>query len=501
MTTAPNPNDTALSPAGRPPATGRELAAPTIEDTVSDLLAAAYSAAIGKQPTPAWLAGLETRYGLRGEPATLDAAGKIVGVTRERVRQVCARIEPLLLAASVPELQPALEVLAAQAPVAEPIGAVLAPLGLSRPDLSGKTLLRVLALVGESALDLVGTDLEVKAGWLVDTLESHVTAAVRVAHRHTSSYGMTTVEDVRQGLSTETHPVNAREVEVILRADPRVLWAGDWLWVDKPLTSEHHNAMVNTFRQVLSVISPQTVASLHDGLCRNQKFRNRDIIPPVAAVTEFLSQSSQFRVEGDLVEHLAPLDHHQVHGGVAATMIDVLLASTYRVMDRGSLMQAWEDAGVSPGTAGVFATYAEWMESPAPRVWGLRGANPSAAVVSELQADARTRRESEPHQASWTWTADGTIKVTVDVSTSARQSGTVILASLGQTIGQQRLKFLVGDEPAGELKVSSEHLWTWGWGPAFRAAGAKVGQVMQVELDLAAGSATVTLGGRELWRP
>ncbi len=478
----------------------RELAGQTIEDTVSSLLALAYKKATRRTPTAQWLAALEHRYGVHGDPATLEEAGRVVGVTRERVRQVTALLDRHIAGSWVPALVPALEAIVEHSPVPEPVGALLAPMGLARPTMTGKGLLRIVDLLGEPITALIDTDLERRDGWLVDARERQVTAAVRMAERHTSKYGMTTVEDLRQDLSTTHNAVDARDVEVVLRADPRVKWAGDWLWVDKPLTSEHHNSMVNIVRQVLAVISPQTITSLHEGLRRNQKFRRRDVVPPAAAMAAFLAACPLFRVDGDLVESVEPLDYHDVHGEVTASMIDVLMASTHKVMDRASLMDAWAAAGIAPGTAGVFTTYAEWMESPALNVWGLRGANPSPAVIAEIQADARTRRESEPHKAEWSWSTAGTIVVTVDVSTSARQSGTVSLPTLGDTIGQRRFALLVDGSRVGELRVSSDHLWTWGWGAVFAVTKAKVGQVLRAELDLAAETAVVTLGGREFWR-
>lgn len=480
--------------------TMRRLADQTVEDTVSSLIARAYRKATRNPPSAKWLAGLELRYGLHGDPGTLEDAGQVVGVTRERVRQVTARLDRLIAGSWVPALVPALEAVVEHSPVPEPVGALLAPMGLTRETMTGKGLLRIVEMLGDPITHLVGTDLERRDGWLVDVRERQVTAAVRMADRHTSKYGMTTVEDLRQDLSTAHRAAGARDVEVVLRADPRVRWAGDWLWVDKPLTSAHHNSMVNIFRQILSVISPQTVSSLHEGLRRNQKFRRRDVVPPAAAVAAFLEQCPLFRVNGDLVEPVEPLDYHEVHGPVAAAMIDVLMASTHKVMDRASLMDAWTAAGIAPGTAGVFTTYAEWMDSPALNVWGLRGANPSPAVVAEIQADARARRESEPHKVTWAWTAHGTVAVTLDVTTSARQSGTVSLPGLGETIGTKRLALVVDGARVGELRVSADHLWTWGWGPVFAATGARVGQVLRAELDLAAETATVVVGGRAVWR-
>lgn len=478
----------------------RPLLEQTIEESVSDLLAAAYAEVSRKQPSTAWLTALETRYGMYGTPSSLDDAGKVVGLTRERVRQVTSRMAPHLKGSWVPALVPALRAAVNGSPVPEPAGELLAPLGLAKPTLSGQSLLKVAELVALDMPTVLGTTLTVEDGWLLDVREREVLGAVQVAVRHTSKYGMTTVENIRQQLSTAAVPAQSRDVEIMLKSDPRVRWAGQWLWIDKPCTSEHDNSMVNTIRHILSVNSPQTVASLQEGLRRNQKFRKRDIVPPAEAMAVFIDASPHFTLTGDLVAPVQELDYHRELGLVTASMVDVLKASRWQVMDRASLFEAWEDAEIKPGTAGVWTTYAEWMENFALNVWGLRGATPSPAVIAEIQADAKTRRESEPRRTRWGWTAAGTVELVVDVSTPVRQSGTVTFRqNIGQTIGDQRLPVFVDGAEAGELKISADHVWTWGWGPALAATGAKVGDVLRMELDLSAGTATATLGGQELW--
>lgn len=479
----------------------RFLAGQALEESVSDLLAAAYERVTRKQLTDKWLEALEARYGLRGSPTSLDEAGKLAGVTRERVRQVTAKITPYMRDAWVPALIPALRVAIEGSPVPEPVGETLAPLGLSRAQLSGASLLGVAELVGVNMLATLGTRLEAAPGWLLDERERDVLGAVQIASRHTSKYGMTTVENIRQELSSADAPAEARDVEVVLASDARVRRAGLWLWLDKPCVSEHDNSMVNTIRHILAVNSPQTVASLQAGLRRNQKFRKRDIVPPTEAMAAFIDDSPHFTRAGELVEAVEELDYRKVLGPVAASMVDVLKASRWQAMDRASLMQAWEDAGVAAGTAGVWTTYSEWMDSFALNVWGLRGANPGAAVIAELQADAKSRRDSEPRRRRWKWTASGTVEILFDVSTSTRQSGTISLGeTLGQTVGEQRLRLLVDGADVGELRVSNTHLWTWGWGPAMAATGAQVGDVLCTELDLGTRTATVTRGGQEFWR-
>ncbi|CAL8973737.1 RNA polymerase sigma factor RpoD [Cellulomonas sp. T2.31MG-18] len=481
--------------------TAQFVLADTLEGAMDYLVWRTYIATFGRAPTPEWSEGVKARFGLNGPPATLEEAGKLVGVTRERVRQVTAKLEPKLRGRWLPQMVAVLRALVEQSPVAEPVGRQL-PAGLATLDLTAAQVLKFVELLNVDVAAVTGTTLKVGGGWLVDEREALVTDAARVASKHTSKFGMTTAENVRQELSTPTVAADIEDVLRVLRKNSGVRWAGEWLWVVKDEATTYTNSMVNQLKSMLSVNSPQTIESLHEGLRRNQKFRQRDIVPPGAAMLEFIKASKSFRLTDDgLVESVIPLDYHQVQGPIAAIMIDVLKAVPGEVMDRNSLMEAWLAVGAAPGTAGVWTTYAEWMDNYGTNVWGLRGAHPSPALVDEIQRAAKARLDSEAHRTDWAWASDGGLLLTMDVSTSFLLAGAIGFEDhLRQQLGERT--FTVGGPngtPIGQIRTSEKHAWTWGWHKVFGAYGVKVGDVMQVHLDTVTSTATAIVGGRELW--
>lgn len=285
---------------------------PTFEDEVEGLLVEAYEAAFKHQPSDKWLEAIAMRAGTKGDVATLDEAGAAIGVTRERVRQVMAKIEPQLRGSTALRAQQVAETLVARSPMPEPIGRRLARLGITRPTLTGKAFLNILKLIGTSPTDLVGTDLVPVDDWLVEESEVPVMKAVSLAKKHTSSYGMTTVEEIRQALASPDNPLDSTDILRVLRREPTIKWAGEWLWVEKDHDGPHANRLVNTARSILSVNSPQTVQSIHEGARRMWKFRALDILPPVAAMKVFFKESPYFVVEDDLVRPIEPLDRKSV---------------------------------------------------------------------------------------------------------------------------------------------------------------------------------------------
>jgi hypothetical protein len=349
-------------------------------------------------------------------------------------------------------------------------------------------------------MKLVGADLVSRDDWLVEASEASVMDSVRIASKHTRRYGMTTVDDIRQELARPSNPLENADIDRLLRSVPSVRWHGSWLWVDKARDSRNSNRLINTARAILSVNSPQSVASIQEGARRQWKFHRLDILAPADALRGFLRASPYFTVKDDQVSHNQPLDYHDTLGDVSANMVDVLKSSPYQVMDRQSLRDACVDAGVSPSTFNLWTTYAEWMQKFAPNVWGLRGASPSPAVINAIQRAARARLSAEPRRKSWQWDADGTITHTMDVTTSMVHSGTFSFsAELHPMLAGKNLVIIVNGAAAGNAKVGEGHYWSWGWGNALKVIGAAQADVLRIRLNLNTSTAVLERGGQELW--
>ncbi|MGV9792572.1 hypothetical protein [Gordonia sp. NPDC003422] len=473
---------------------------PTFEDEVEAAIVQAYTTAFTKAPSEAWLKAMTMRVGTAGEAATLDEAGAAIGVTRERVRQVVAKIKPHLEGVAVAQAMEIANVLVADSPVPEPIGDHLASLGLTRSTLTGAAFLNILGITGTSPTGLVGTDLVCMDGWVVEESEVPLMKALSTASRHTSAHGLTTVEEIRQDLASPGIPLDCADIEIVLRREPSVRWAGEWLWVEKDNDGLHANRLVNTARSILSVNSPQTVASIHEGARRMWKFRKIDVLPPVAAMTVFFEDSPYFVVDGELVRPVEPLDYHDVQGSISATMIAVLKESPYQVMDRRSLEEACIDAGISKGTYGVWTTYAEWMEKFGSNVWGLRGSTPNPAAVQVIRQAAKARSMAEPRRKSWAWAHDGRIVQTMDVTTSFMNTGVMTFVSeIQNMLAGDALKVEFDGATVATVKLGAEHTFCWGWFPAIKAMGTKPGDVLRIAVDVAARTAELKVGGQELW--
>lgn len=469
------------------------------EDHVEAALARAYSVAYGSEPDTTRLRAIAMRAGTRGPVATLDEAGDVIGVSRERMRQIMDKIKPHLIGVEITDAAEIARTLADHSPVREPIGERLGRNGHARPSLTGAGYLNVLKLLGTSPRELIGTDLVRVDDWLVEESEAPVMKAVQTAGKHTSAFGMTTVEEVRQALASPDNPLDPNDIRRVLRGEGSVRWAGDWLWVEKDDTV-HANRMINTARSILSVNSPQTVASIHEGCRRLWKFRKLDILPPIEAMRVFFEESPYFVFQNEMVEPVVPLDYHVVLGETTVSMIDVLKSQPHQIMDRRTLMEACEEAGVKTSTSGIWTTFAEWMENFGPNVWGLRGSNPNPAVVETLRVAARKRSKSEPKRKKWEWDSSGNAVQTFDIRTSFASSGVMsFLGDIHTMLAGQQVSVRHAGKELAKVKVGAAHSFCWGWAPVLMALDAQAGQVMRITVSIPARTAEVVVGGEELW--
>lgn len=469
------------------------------EDQVEAALADAYSLAYGSEPDAQRLAAIAMRTGTRGPIATLGEAAGTLGVSRERMRQIMNNIQPNLTGIEIPSAAEIARILADRSPVPEPIGVRLARGGRARTSLTGAGYLNVLKIFGTSPKELIGTDLVRVDSWLVEESEVPMMKAVQTASKHTSAFGMTTVEEIRQALATSENPLDPSDIKRLLQREKSIRWTGEWMWVEKD-DGNHSNRLINTARSILSVNSPQTVLSIHEGCRRLWKFRKLDILPPVEAMRTFFENSPYFVVKDDLVASITPLNFHDVLGETTVSMIEVLKSQPHQIMDRRTLMEACEEAGIKASTSGIWTTFAEWMEKFGPNVWGLRGSNPSPAVVETLRVAARKRSKSEPKRKQWAWDASGNAVQTFDIRTSFANSGVMsFLGDIHTMLAGQQLSVQHAGTQLAKVKVGAGHCFSWGWAPVLAALKASAGQVMQITVNVSTKTAEVTIGGEELW--
>jgi hypothetical protein len=432
----------------------------TLEEEGLDLLGAAVLAA-GQRDTARWTEALTRRYGLDGQPpGTLDDVGRRAGVTRERARQVQRKVEAAIPPGPrwAPVAEQAVRLASSLAPATlDDLHAAMVGAGLSRLTWTYAGLAATLALTGRR-LDLVALD-----GALLPPEDAHHwQAALQTLRRVSGSHGTASVDTVLTRLHGDGRPAPEGVVQLAMTLAPGVHGlTGGHVWCDHP---RGRNRLVNASLRILTVHSPQTLASMHEGVRRNFTWRastggdrdsTRDLEAPQLDVLDaFYRSHPAFTVDADgMVDAVELLDAEDL-GEEKWAMVQVLRSFTPPAADRNTLVDACVEAGVNAGTAGVLLTYGECFEKLGHNVWGLRGVGVPNDAVAALQAGARARRDAfDKGQVSGS-TPSGRPWVARRMSPDVVRSGvlpanfhpgvlqdagfTVVDASDGETLGRLR---------------------------------------------------------------
>ena len=201
------------------------------------------------------------RFGWSGAaPTTLERTGEVVGVTRERIRQVQQRTETILGGHSVwtPVLDRALAVIRRNAPLAtDDVGYVLRQAGLVRAEtFSAEGLLKAQTVFRrDRGLRIVYWN---EVGWVIcEDSESalEMTAASAAVWLHArklvSRHGIGAITELRAQLAREVVKLEADRLYALLRKLPSIqILHGTWI---VPVDHELRNPLVNRLNKLLCV--------------------------------------------------------------------------------------------------------------------------------------------------------------------------------------------------------------------------------------------------------
>lgn len=324
---------------------------------------------------------------------TLAEAARDLGVTRERVRQMQARLEDRLIEPSPRErVREALVVVAAALPVPESaVPDVLRTRGLSRGRIGVRGLLEAARLVGLDPPFRVS-----RLGWVVsgrardnrprDLSRREFVWTIRSA---LGSAGVATAENLVARFPRTAWDEMRPVVEATLAAAPwarRVEGTPYWCAWDKDRPSRRA-PFVRTIHATVAACGTLPLAELLSGLRRADRYRRRARpVPDRELLRLVLTMDPRLRVEGDLVAPGPGLGADE-----ALTPVQILLLELVRETQRASgeelvplevVVGVAHEAGMPKPTAYLNLSWAPFLYDVRRGVIGLRSAarrSPDAA--------------------------------------------------------------------------------------------------------------------------
>lgn len=422
---------------------------------------------------------------------TLEEAGEVAGVTRERIRQIQKRLEEALQTVThVPALDRAIETLDRAADTFEPDGAsLLRQKGITFDDFLPAGVLSAAKMMGRPCRFEVGPD-RISVQLPGDT-------KAKVFKRTLKSLSnLNHLASVLE-LQARIHQVDGKEpaletVRAFLDRHPGVVWLDDahrWFWIRQ---KEGRNRVLGQIRKMLAVTPSLPLETLREGVLRHHRTRNT-ILP--RSVLMGLCRAAGFQVRDGVVSTTEHIEVAEVLGGIETTMVDVL-RSHGGIMHGADLEDECLERGVNRHSFWVYITYSPVLERVAPSVYALRGSRIDPAEVAHL---AGKEVIPEPALQDHGWTKDGGIWLGYRVKRNHLASGVVsVPAGIRKMIGERRLDlFSVDGASVGTFVLSSTGN-AWGLTPFIGRRGVEVGDVLVIALDTELGIAVVQAGSKDL---
>ena len=431
------------------------------------------------------------RLGLRGRPPlTLAEAGRVAGLSGERVRQLESRLrkqQATAAPAALPELDGALAAVARAVPLpAHRVPDVLRRAGLTRRRFSAESLLAAAELLGRPlpfAVSGAGPD-AILLPPEVTQAATHTSLIDARARRQVERTGATTVTALAAELAEEGIELEPRHLEVVLGSCTSALVRDDgWFWFADPPTG---GAFLKASQRMLAVTSPLPIGSLHDGLRRHNAFRRRPAPPPVDVLAEVYDDHPAFAVSDGMVSALEAAGT-ELLGPLNQRILEILRSAPGGMMARAPLLQACHDAGLNLTSVNLYTTYSECLERVGPGIFAARGTGDA------LGADAPRRTVAGRAGDEWPacgWTVDGLPWLAGRVTASTWANGVLHVPAELQPVLQGRHFRCAAAGATATLGVD-HHGNSWGWTGFLRRSGAAPGDVVRATFDPESGTVAV----------
>ncbi len=431
-------------------------------------------------------------YGWDGHGShTLEEVGQRYGLSRERIRQVCARAIKRNQNAAVfaPVLDRALAFLSERLPIGlVKLQAEFDAAGFSRCGLPIESIRKAGTFLGRrpefEVIDAGFRRLVVSP----EDLETPRTVA-QAAKQMVANFGVARIAQVLDELTGRY----GRKIDANLLRE--TLQTGeDFCWLDENRTwfrldSFPQYGLPNMIEKVLSVIGSIEVSKLWSAVARYR--RNTRKLPPRKILLEYCRQMPGTRVEDRLVISDPPRDWRKILVGVERCLVEVFTEHG-SVMERSALEECCARRGVNRFSFNAIIMSSPVIAQYGRRVYGLLGQKVDQKAVQQLLS---RRPGSAPSRVlrAFGQTPHGDVYLAYQLSKAAISGGVITVPAAMKR--RLRGKFTLRTDQGHEVgTLVAKKGCGWGLGPALRGSHAKQGDHMLLLFDTAKRQAQIRIG-------
>ncbi len=436
-------------------------------------------------------------FGFDGKKSlSLREVGDIGGITKERVRQICATASGKISARDpkTPLLDGAIKLVTQILPRrADEIETELCTQGFSKEPYRLESLIEAAKFMNRSIPFVVeefdGCRMALNANQV-----SHFQQVAKLTRELIRTWGVATIDDLAVRAEERIgSSITSDFVGQVLRSLAGFSWLDEssgWFW----LKDNSRNRLLTPIRKILAVSGRIDCASLREGVGRH--YLMQGFAPPRRVLLELCRQLPGFRVENAIIIADPPIDWQKELEVVERTMTRILKQNG-SVIQRSRLEELCKCEGMNHSTFYVYLGYSPIIERLSQGVYGLRGAELQPGVVESLKQKRKRERTVRVDQG---WMADGRVWVAFRLSQAMLTNGACgIPSGFKQHLqGQFALVSMDGTQ-VGRFTVSDNS--GWGLRPLFTRRGGEPGDILLLQFDLSSRIVKANIGGDELISP
>jgi len=432
-------------------------------------------------------------YGWRdGQCHTLAEIGARHGMTRERTRQICAKLvgrkDPAAIPAPVTDRT--LDFLEQRLPCPVPrLENEMAAAGLTAV---GLRLEHVRTAAKLLARPLSFSVIRVEKGKLaVDPQQAGVPlAVVELAKKEVYYHGVATVGQIRKALSEKLPGgVGPGIVTETLQLIDGFRWLDEKTGWFRLLSTCRHG-LPKAIDKILAVAGEITARDLRTAVSRNRRMWR--LAPPEKVLLEFCRQTPGVRVEGNRILADPPRDWKRALTGVEAKLVGILKEHG-PVMERSALEDLCVAAGMNRFSFHAFIACSPVIAQYGHSVYGLLRADVSRAGVQSLIARRRANRSPTRVLDGHGRNDDGKVWLSYRLSRAASTYAVITVPAALKDVVSGRFQLLAADgRRVGTLAAKDGR--AWGLGAFLRQNGARIDDHVLITLDLDQRTAVIAIG-------
>jgi len=330
-------------------------------------------------------------------------------------------------------------------------------------------------------------------------------AAMRLARKLSGRSGAVSTFQLQDALAAAGHEIDEETAREVLTGGRQFEAFGDDWFRATDIPSER-DRLRNVVRKMLSVVSPQSLLSIREGLRRayrgragSAEYPMMPIVPPLTVISAILAAHPEFEVWGEEVHSVVPLDSARELGDTERVFVEVLRSSPAGVLDRRSLAEGCISRGVNENTFSVYTTYSSILDHVDLDVWKLRGVKVDPASVEAVRQFNRARPRQK-RVLGHGWTPDGKLWLAARVPRLEREHlvigcpAAILRFLAGQTFSCQAKG---SPQPCGSISVNEQGT-SHGYGVFIRRMGIDENDIFLAEFDVAAKTVVLSVGDEEL---